>query len=71
VFAPSGLAPDKVEKLSAALAAGVRQPQTRERLLALGLQPTGTTAAELARIQNADSQLWAPAVKASGFTPAQ
>jgi tripartite-type tricarboxylate transporter receptor subunit TctC len=70
-FAPAGLAPGQVEKLSAALAAGVRQPQIKERLLALGLQPTGTTAAELGRIQKADSELWAPAVKASGFTPAQ
>ena len=71
VFAPAGLAPDGVEKLSAALAAGVRVPRTKERLLAVGLQPTGTTAAELGRIQKADSELWAPAVKASGFTPDQ
>jgi hypothetical protein len=49
----------------------VRSPQVRERLLAFGLVPTGTTAAELGRIQKADSELWAPAVKASGFTPAQ
>jgi tripartite-type tricarboxylate transporter receptor subunit TctC len=71
VFAPAGLPPAQVEKLSAVLAAGVRQPKTRERLLAIGLQPTGTTAAEFARIQKADSELWAPAVRASGFTPAQ
>ena len=71
VFAPAGLAPDRVEKLSTALAAGVRVPRIKERLLAVGLQPTGTTAAELGRIQKADSELWAPAVKASGFTPAQ
>jgi len=71
VFAPAGLAADRVEKLSAALAAAVKVPQTKERLLTLGLQPTGTTAAELGRIQKADSELWAPAVKASGFTPPQ
>jgi tripartite-type tricarboxylate transporter receptor subunit TctC len=70
-FAPAGLAPDRVEKLSAALAAGVRVPRIKERLLAVGLQPTGTTAAELGRIQKADSELWAPAVKASGFSPDQ
>jgi tripartite-type tricarboxylate transporter receptor subunit TctC len=71
VFAPAGLAPERVETLSAALAAGVRQPKIKERLLALGLQPTGTTAAEFGRIQKADSELWAPAVKASGFSPDQ
>jgi hypothetical protein len=41
----------------------------RERLLAFGLQPTGTSAAELAAIMKRDSAFWAPAVKASGFTP--
>ena len=70
-FAPAGTPPDLVEKLSKVLAAAVRAPQTRERLLAFGLQPTGTTAAELAAIQKADSELWAPAVKASGFAPDQ
>jgi tripartite-type tricarboxylate transporter receptor subunit TctC len=70
-FAPAGLAPDLMEKLSAALVAGVRSPQIRERLLAVGLLPTGTTAAELGRIQKADSDLWAPAVRASGFVPDQ
>jgi tripartite-type tricarboxylate transporter receptor subunit TctC len=70
-FAPAGLKADLVDKLSGALAAGVRTPQIKERLLAVGLLPTGTTAAELARIQKADSELWAPAVKASGFVPDQ
>jgi len=71
VFAPAGTPNGMVEKLSAALAVAVQTPQTKERLLAFGLQPTGTTAAELARIQKADSELWAPAVKASGFAPDQ
>lgn len=71
VFAPAGTPTDTVERLSKALAAAVQAPLTRERLLAVGLQPTGTTAAELARVQTADSELWAPAVKASGFTPEQ
>jgi hypothetical protein len=49
----------------------VKTLQVKERLLAVGLQPTGTTAAELANIQKRDSELWGPAVKASGFTPDQ
>ena len=71
VYAPAKTLPETVEKLGTALAAAVRSPQVRERLLAVGLQPTGTTAAELSKIQKADSELWAPAVKASGFTPEQ
>ena len=63
--------PEIVERLNKAIVAAVGAPQIKERLLAFGLQPTGTSAAELARIQKADSGLWAPAVKASGFTPEQ
>ena len=71
VFAPAGTPADTVARLNAAVVGAVRTPQVKERLLAFGLVPTGTPAAELARIQQADSDLWAPAVKASGFTPEQ
>jgi tripartite-type tricarboxylate transporter receptor subunit TctC len=71
VFAPAGTPADVVARLSAATAAAVQTPQIRERLLAFGLVPTGTSAAALAKIQQADSELWAPAVRASGFTPEQ
>jgi tripartite-type tricarboxylate transporter receptor subunit TctC len=71
VYAPAGTPSNVVEKLNSAVVAAVRAPATKERLLAFGLVPTGTSAAELAAIQKADSELWAPAVKASGFTPQQ
>ena len=71
VFAPAGTPDDTIARLNAAVAGAVRTPQIKERLLAFGLVPTGTSAAELGRIQKADSELWAPAVKASGFTPEQ
>jgi len=71
VFTPAGTPPDTLARLNAAVVGAVQTPQVKERLLAFGLVPTGTTAAELARIQQADSELWAPAVKASGFTPEQ
>jgi len=71
VFAPAKTPPDMVERLNKAIVAAVQAPAVRERLLAFGLQPTGTSAAELARIQQADSARWEPAVKASGFTPEQ
>jgi tripartite-type tricarboxylate transporter receptor subunit TctC len=71
VFAPAGTPEAAVARLSAGVAGAVQSPQVKERLLALGLVPTGTSAAELGRIQKADSELWAPAVKASGFTPEQ
>jgi tripartite-type tricarboxylate transporter receptor subunit TctC len=71
VYVPASTSPATVERLNNAVVAAVRVPATRDKLLALGLVPTGTSAAELAAIQKADSELWAPAVKASGFTPEQ
>jgi tripartite-type tricarboxylate transporter receptor subunit TctC len=71
MFAPAKTAPETVAKLSAAIAGAVRIPAIKEKLLTFGLVPTGTTGAELARIQKADAALWAPAVKASGYTPEQ
>jgi tripartite-type tricarboxylate transporter receptor subunit TctC len=67
-FAPARTPRETVERHSKIIAAAVRMPDVRGRLLAYGLQPTGTSAAELAAIQKADSERWAPVVKASGFT---
>jgi tripartite-type tricarboxylate transporter receptor subunit TctC len=71
LFAPAKTPPDVVARLNAAAVAAVQNPQVKERLLGFGLVPTGTSAAEFGRIQKADSELWAPAVRASGFTPEQ
>jgi tripartite-type tricarboxylate transporter receptor subunit TctC len=67
-FAPARLPGATADRYSAIIAAAVRMPDVRDRFLAWGLQPTGTTAAEFAEIQKADSERWAPAVKASGFS---
>jgi tripartite-type tricarboxylate transporter receptor subunit TctC len=45
----------------------VRAPELSERLRAIGLVPTGTSATQLAAIQKADSERWITAVKLSGF----
>ena len=71
VFAPAGTPEAVVARLSVGVAGAVQSPRIKERLQAFGLVPTGTSAAELGRIQKADSEQWAPAVKASGFTPEQ
>jgi tripartite-type tricarboxylate transporter receptor subunit TctC len=69
IFAPAKTPPDVIARLNTAIVDAVRSADVKERLLAFGLQPTGTSAAEFAKIVQADSDLWAPAVKASGFTP--
>jgi tripartite-type tricarboxylate transporter receptor subunit TctC len=69
VYAPAKTPPEAIERLSAAIVSSVHAPETQKRLVALGLRPTGTTGAELAKIQKADSDLWGPVIKASGFKP--
>ena len=67
-FAPARTPREIVDRYAKIMAAAVRMEDVRQRFLAWGLQPTGTTAAEFAAIQKADSERWAPAVKASGFS---
>ena len=67
-FAPAKTPRETIDRYSMIMAAAVRMPDVRERFLSWGLQPTGTSAAEFAAIQKADSERWAPAVKASGFS---
>lgn len=71
LYAPAKTPPEMIAKLNKAIVAAVKTPQVRERLLAFALVPTGTSAAELAKIQKADSDRWAPAIKASGYSPEQ
>lgn len=69
VFAPARTPPESVARLSAAIVAAARTPEVLARMQVLGLRPTGTSAAELARIQRADLDLWGPVIRASGFKP--
>jgi tripartite-type tricarboxylate transporter receptor subunit TctC len=56
-----------IDRLSAAIASAIRSPEIVARLLALGLEPVGSTPDELARRITADASRWAPIVRASGF----
>lgn len=71
VWAPAHTPPDILERYNAILAEAVHLPEIKPRLLAIGFQPTGTSRSRLAELQKADGELWAPIVKASGFTPEQ
>lgn len=68
VFAPAGTPKPVVDRLSAAIVEAVRTPSIRDQYLALGVEPTGTSAEELAAIMTADTARWAPIIKASGFS---
>jgi len=68
VFAPAGTPRPVIDRLSAAIVDAVRTPAIREKFLALGVEPTGSTPQELTAIMAADIVRWAPIVKASGFS---
>ncbi len=71
MYAPARTPAALLDQYSSALAAGVNAPETKERLIGMGFQPTGTTRARLAEIQKADSEFWRPIILASGFRPQQ
>jgi tripartite-type tricarboxylate transporter receptor subunit TctC len=71
MFAPAKTPPATIAKINAAVVEALGHEDIKQKVLRLGLQPTGTSAEEFARIQREDIARWAPAVKASGFTPEQ
>ena len=56
-----------IDRLSAAIASAIKAPEIGARLLALGLEPVGSTPGELASRVAEDAARWAPIVTASGF----
>jgi tripartite-type tricarboxylate transporter receptor subunit TctC len=68
VYAPAGTPKPLIDQVSAAIAKALRTPAIREKLLDLGVEPTGTTPEELAAIIAADTAHWAPIVRAAGFS---
>jgi tripartite-type tricarboxylate transporter receptor subunit TctC len=68
-YAPAKTSKDAVDRLAAAIVEGIKSPDVREKLEALGMEPTGFGPAELARIHKADYDKWGPVIKASGFKP--
>jgi tripartite-type tricarboxylate transporter receptor subunit TctC len=69
LFAPAGTPPATVETLSKAAIAAVSDPKVRERLVGLGLQPTGHGPTKLGQIMKADYERWGPAIRESGYKP--
>ena len=69
IYAPAKTPAEVVAQLNRAVVEAVRTDEFSKRLTPLGVQPTGTSAEELSRIQKSDSDLWGPVVKASGFKP--
>jgi tripartite-type tricarboxylate transporter receptor subunit TctC len=67
-YAPANTPPAIVERLNRNIVGILQSPKVRERVTALGLRPTGTSAAELAEAQKTDLDKWGPVIKSSGFS---
>ena len=58
-----------MERLANAIIEAIKSPDVREKLEALGMEPTGLGPSQLADIQKAVYNKWGPVIKASGFKP--
>ena len=68
-YAPAKTPKATVDRLANAIIDAVRAPDVREKLEALGMEPTGLGPSQLADIHRADFNKWGPVIKASGFKP--
>ncbi len=66
-YAPAGTPKAIVDRINAAIVKALAAPDVREKLTGLGLEPTGTSSDEFARIMAADASRWGPVIQASGF----
>ncbi|MEO7242193.1 MAG: tripartite tricarboxylate transporter substrate binding protein [Variovorax sp.] len=66
LFGPAGLPATVVEKVQAAAAASLKNPVTREKILAGGNLPVGGTSAQLSQFVSSEIVHWRKAIEASG-----
>jgi tripartite-type tricarboxylate transporter receptor subunit TctC len=64
--APAGTPPEVIAKLNAAAIQGTKSPEFVKRMTELGYNILGTSAAEMASMNQTEINRWGPIVKASG-----
>lgn len=67
MWLPAGSPPEFADKLSAATVTALAKPEVKEKLLAIGLIPVGTTPQGLTQELAANTAFWQPIVKATGY----
>jgi tripartite-type tricarboxylate transporter receptor subunit TctC len=67
MWLPAGSPLEFTNRLSAAVVTSLKKPEVREKLLAIGLIPVGTTPDELTQELAGNIALWEPIVKATGY----
>lgn len=67
LYAPRGTPQAIVDALNAAMTKIIADPETRARLLQLGMEPSGGTPAQLVAFEKAERVKWGPLIKAAGL----
>ena len=67
MWLPAGASPGYAKKLSEAVATALAKPEAKEKLLAIGLIPVGSTPEGLTQELAANTAFWQPIVKATGY----
>jgi tripartite-type tricarboxylate transporter receptor subunit TctC len=67
MWLPAGSSREFAGRLSAAVVASLAKPEVREKLLAIGLIPVGTTPDGLTEELTANTAFWQPIVRATGY----
>ncbi|HVN37604.1 MAG TPA: tripartite tricarboxylate transporter substrate binding protein [Myxococcota bacterium] len=67
VLAPAGTPPEIVRRLSAEIAKIARSPEMREKLLAMGAEPVGSTPEEFKAVIDRDIAKWKPLAQKVGI----
>jgi tripartite-type tricarboxylate transporter receptor subunit TctC len=70
-YAPAKVPHDAVDQLSRAIATALQVPEVASKITGMGFVITGTTPAELDRIQRAEAAAWLPRIRAANFNPEQ
>jgi tripartite-type tricarboxylate transporter receptor subunit TctC len=71
VVAPGGTSPDVVRKVQQEVARALGAPDVRDRLAALGAEPSGSTPEVFAALLKAETDKWARVVKGAGLYHSQ
>lgn len=66
-YAPAGTPREMIRRLEQAIITATRAPQIREKILALGYEPIGSTSDALATLQKVEFERWGAIIRASGF----
>ncbi|MDE2377845.1 Bug family tripartite tricarboxylate transporter substrate binding protein [Bradyrhizobium sp.] len=67
MWLPAGSPPDLAARIGKAAATALARPEVKEKLTAIGLIPVGSTAEGLMKELAANTALWQPIVKATGY----